>query len=996
MKLKTVPGFYLLLGTLTFTAMAANAQVASSTSHQYNFVYRSWDNQTGLPQNTVYDMARDSAGYLWGATEEGLFRFDGAEFTVVNENNTPGLHSSTFYNVMPTGKDLWASSRNSILRIGKKVEHIIDLRNYIRGGWIESIGTDSKNRLWVGTNLGELFCIEEDSVRTCPNWSPKRAGTIEALNGIREGILIGTSAGLYKMNDPDASPVLIERFAGMQITSFANGNGNDVWLGTAKGLFLMAKDTIQYTEEQGLKESFINSIRWADDGRLWIGFRSAGYQVLDKGKLITPEQTKIAFDGIRSILPLERNLVWLGTNSSGLVQLKPALIEGAPSETNLAGKIILPIYQHSNAEVWVGTAGKGVSRTLNGKTEYFTQANGLTNNLVLAIYGRKNHVYIGTSNGLDRFNISTGNIDRHFTDKDGLQNRGVLCLFNDSRNRLWITTRLGGLQWMDEDEKIHPVPVQVEQGTPNLLGAFEDKDGYIWFGSRGAGALRVDSNGRVQQYHRAQGFPADIVYSFYQDKEGDIWMSTDKGLVVWGEGKFRLFDKTTGLFFNEIYRMLEDPKGYMWLSGNLGLQRVAVSELLAVKHSPESRLRVGVRLFNTLDGMPNSETNGGFFPAGWAMQDGTLWFPTVQGVAIADHARIGAESNVMNIQVQSLRFGDDEFLPSDEIQIPPGVYNLEIRYTNIDFEKSSDIKFHYRLKGFSNEWTQAENRRVAFFSALAPGNYTFEVKAERYGHWSQTATLHFKVLPLFYQATWFKVLAVVVGIAAIALTVYALKRSARRKLREQQNIIKAQINGQEKERQLISTELHDSINQQLTTAKIYLDFAKSNASMQTELIARSEKMVNAVINDIRTLCHSLTPPGLKDIGLKEALDDLLNPYLSVGKLKTHLRYEPGPDELPEDVQFNLFRITQEQLNNIMRHSGATEVWLDFESGDAGILVTIRDNGQGFDLRKVQRGLGFNNIRNRLAIYGGRMEIKTAPGKGCTLVLFIPRDGEEAG
>ncbi|PZR24699.1 MAG: hypothetical protein DI535_21100 [Citrobacter freundii] len=980
--------FFLLLLYISF-AISAEAQVAPANSPAYNFVYRNWDNQSGLPQNTVYDMARDSAGYLWGATEEGLFRFDGAEFTIVNEANTPGLRSNTFYDVMSSGKDLWASSRNTVLRIRQKVEQVIDFRNHVRGGWIESIEKDPKNRLWVGTSTGELLYVEQDSIRVCPSWDVKEAGTIETLNSTRKGMFIGTSGGLFTMTDPVSKPIAIQRFQGVQVTSFAKGQNDEIWLGTAKGLFHIGKDTVQYTEENGLKENFISSMFFAKDGKLWVGLRSAGYQILDNGKFVTPVQTRVAFDGVRAILPIEENLVWLGTNSSGLVQLKPTLIESAPPETNLAGKIILPVYQHPNGEIWVGTAGKGISRSFEGKTDIFTQDNGIASNLVLAVYGRKDHIYIGTSNGLDRYNITAKKIDKHFTDRNGLQNNGILCLFNDSRNRLWITTRLGGLHWMGEDEVIHPLPVSVLQGHPNLLCAFEDRHHNIWLGTRGAGALRVNTRNEVEQFHVNQKFPGDIVYAYFEDKEGDLWMATEKGLVLYSNNAFRLFDKESGLFFNEIYRILEDPKGYVWLSGNLGLQRVALSELLAVKHSSSGRIRLGVRLFNSLDGMPNSETNGGFFPAGWAMQDGTLWFPTVQGIAVADHGLIGAESNALNIQVQSLRFGNHEFLTSETIEIPPGVYNFEVRYTNIDFAKASDIQFHYRLKGLNDEWTQAGNRRVAYFSALAPGEYTFEVKAERYGYWSPTATLQFKVLPYFYQSNWFKLLVIVACMAAVALVVMALRRSAKRNIIEQQNIIKAQINGQEKERQLISTELHDSINQQLTTAKIYLDFAKSNVQMQTELIEKSETMVNAVINDIRTLCHSLTPPGLKDIGLKEALDDLLNPYLTVGKLQTHLRYDLEPDKLPEDLQFNLFRITQEQLNNIMRHSEATEVWLDFESNSTGILVSIRDNGKGFDLKKVQRGLGFNNIKNRLVIYGGKMEIRTAPGKGCTLMLSVP-------
>ncbi|MET0465053.1 MAG: two-component regulator propeller domain-containing protein [Chitinophagaceae bacterium] len=993
MKLKTGSGFLLLFFYLTI-AFSTTAQVASPYQSSYNFVYRNWNNQSGLPQNTVYDVARDSAGYLWGATEEGLFRFDGAEFTIVNEANTPALYSSTFYDILPAGGDLWASSRNAVLRIRRKVEQVIDFRKYVQGGWIEAIEKDQENRLWVGTSTGDLFYVLRDSVYTCPKWNAREAGSIETISSTKNGLFVGTSAGLFKLNGPAAQPVAIPRFSGLQVTSFCKDNNDEIWVGTAKGLFHIGKDTVQYNESNGLKEGFVNAVYSARDGRLWIGLRSAGYQVLDNGKLITPAQERMAHDGVRAILAMEENLVWMGTNSSGLIQLKPTLIESSPPETNLAGKIILPIYQHPNGEIWVGTAGQGVTRSFQGKTATFSQGSGVSSNLVLALYGRNDHVYVGTSNGLDRFNIITQKFDRHYTDKHGLLNNSVYSLFSDSRNRLWISTRLGGLHWMGEDDVIHPFTIPVLQGRPNLLCAFEDRHRNLWFGTRGGGALRVNyDNNSVEQFHLKQQFPADIVYAFFEDKEGDIWMATEKGLVLHSNGKFRIFDKTVGLFFNEVYRILEDSKGFVWMSGNLGLQRIALSELLAVKHSSSSRVRLGVRLFNSMDGMPNSETNGGFFPAGWAMQDGSLWFPTAQGIAIADHGLIGAESNALNIQVQSLRFGNTEFLPTESIEVPPGVYNFEIRYTNIDFAKASDIQFHFRLKGLDDQWTQAGNRRIAYFSALAPGDYTFEVKAERYGYWSQEAVLHFKVLPHFYQATWFKVLVVVICMAAVALVVIWLKRSARRNIREQQKIIKAQINGQEKERQLISTELHDSINQQLTTAKIYLDFAKSNDKMQTELIAKSETMVNDVINDIRSLCHSLTPPGLKDIGLKEALEDLLNPYLSVGKLQTHLRYDLDPDELQEDLEFNLFRITQEQLNNITRHADATEVWFDFASDSTGIHASIRDNGKGFDLKKVQRGLGFNNIRNRLAIYGGKMDIRTAPGKGCTLQLFIPHSSE---
>src|SRR5690606_37542854 len=102
---------------------------------------------------------------------------------------------------------------------------------------------------------------------------------------------------------------------------------------------------------------------------------------------------------------------------------------------------------------------------------------------------------------------------------------------------------------------------------------------------------------------------------------------------------------------------------------------------------------------------------------------------------------IGKESNDLNVLIQSLHYGDHTFYPGiDDIEIPPGVYNFEIRYTSIDFSKASDIQYYFRLKG-TDEWTPTGNKRVVYFSSLESGNYTFEVKAERYGHWSPTAEL---------------------------------------------------------------------------------------------------------------------------------------------------------------------------------------------------------------------------------------------------------------
>ncbi|MCR6722524.1 MAG: sensor histidine kinase [Chitinophagaceae bacterium] len=213
---------------------------------------------------------------------------------------------------------------------------------------------------------------------------------------------------------------------------------------------------------------------------------------------------------------------------------------------------------------------------------------------------------------------------------------------------------------------------------------------------------------------------------------------------------------------------------------------------------------------------------------------------------------------------------------------------------------------------------------------------------------------------------------------------------AQRRLREQNLIIRAHMEGQEKERQVISAELHDSINQQLSTAKIYLDYAKANENERDELIGRSADVVTRAIQEIRALCYSLTPVGLKDMGLEEAVEDLCLSYSSVGKLKTEYHYGLGGISLTEDLQFVIYRVIQEQMNNIARHAEAefVRIEMDYEAGN--IIVLISDDGKGFDLVTVKEGLGFANMRNRLSVYKGKLEVDTAPGQGCRLLVKIPR------
>jgi len=217
------------------------------------------------------------------------------------------------------------------------------------------------------------------------------------------------------------------------------------------------------------------------------------------------------------------------------------------------------------------------------------------------------------------------------------------------------------------------------------------------------------------------------------------------------------------------------------------------------------------------------------------------------------------------------------------------------------------------------------------------------------------------------------------------------KKSLAEKMAHQRQLSQAAIDGQEKERQEIGKELHDNIGQQLTTVKLLLDLAKTSEDNEVaRMITMALKGVGDIINEIRSISRSLVPSTLQDLGLIDSVNDLIDSLRQTQALRIDLDYS-GFDEnaLPENKKLSLFRIIQEQLNNIMKHANAQHVLISLRTTNSQILLKIADDGTGFDLQKIRKGLGLSNIRNRAELFGGSVDIQSFPGKGCEITVHIP-------
>ncbi len=217
---------------------------------------------------------------------------------------------------------------------------------------------------------------------------------------------------------------------------------------------------------------------------------------------------------------------------------------------------------------------------------------------------------------------------------------------------------------------------------------------------------------------------------------------------------------------------------------------------------------------------------------------------------------------------------------------------------------------------------------------------------------------------------------------------------------KQQQLTEVVLGAQERERFELGQELHDNINQILATSKLYLDVAIEEKEPRVELLIKSRKNIALAIEEIRKLSKDLIAPTLHDLGLTQSIKELIRSIQAIGKMKIRLTISGlSEEELMPEQKINIYRIIQEQLNNILKHAQAGTVVIELNKVKEQVRLRLTDDGKGFDPRVRRKGVGISNIISRAELYNGKVEIESAPGKGCQLMVVLNSKivtGEEAG
>ena len=405
-----------------------------------------------------------------------------------------------------------------------------------------------------------------------------------------------------------------------------------------------------------------------------------------------------------------------------------------------------------------------------------------------------------------------------------------------------------------------------------------------------------------------------------------MWIGTHgAGLYRYAAGKFVSITSENGLYDNLAFSLVEDDAGNLWMSGNKGIYRAALAEL--DDFAEGRRTAVNSFAYGSNDGMLSRECNGAN-PAGIKTSTGKLWFPTIRGVAEID-PRIKFETPP-NTKIEQILI-DDKIFPLDQsVTMNPAQDNLEIGFTALSWNRPPQIRFKYQLVGLDKDWVEAGTRRIAYYPHIKAGEYTFRVIADNgEGVWSeQIPNIKVVVLPPFYRTAWFIALCLAAVVLAVRFA-YGYRLAQIEKISAAKTAFTQQlIEYQEEERKRVAIELHDSIGQSLIVIRNRALMALKTPAKTDRLIYQIEEISAAAadsINEVRQISHNLHPYQLEHLGLTTALETMIEAVASTSTIVFEKNIDDLDGVLTKEAEINLYRIVQESVNNILKHSEATRV-----------------------------------------------------------------------
>ncbi len=978
-------------------------------------VARTFTVEDGLPQNSVTKIVQTPDGYLWFSTYRGLVRFDGARFTVFDSGNTPAMNGDS------TVTALHRNQRGR-LAVGMKDGGIL---------WVEKGRVTRANGTHGLPNLPfRLKGESPDGQQQVDALDPRivfaetAAGQfvpVERKTGIRIRSFDEVSV------DTDGSPWYRDEGVWRQIdqakilpllpTSEPANTRVQLVARTATGALWVVADHAAYLWQDHRWQRTVPTPEGVEDctvaaldasGNFWFGTWTQGLWRLDPdnrfhryriGRGARPE-------AVRALFCDSEGSLWIGHEASGLSRLTPRVFQTVDAAAGLAGEIVRSVAQDPAGTLWVATQA-GIESFVPGSkaAPQVRYQLGASWCLQCDSQGR---LWVGTYGG--GIFICQGDQVTTIETNSPVDRRTVRLFFEEPQRKMWIGRDNGLWQVIGDHLVQAALPPEVADSPVRAMAL--DRNSRLWLGLDGGGL--VCREGGVWRRVHIPGSPDSLTVStLLLDSEHSLWIGTaGSGYYRLRHGQFTHLDPEKLGLSRWPSSLTEDAGGYLWIGSGDGIYRVDRAGLNGWMDGRSTDLLP--RRFAREDGLGTAECSANIQPVTCRDDRQRLWFATLKGVSMVDPSRlrpypVPPTTIIEEVSVDGVPTVSNgpagvgpsaDVLDQVEIVIPAGRQRLEIRYSGLSLTAPERVRFRHRLEGVDSNWEMAATRRVAAYHRLSPGRYTFEVMAANHdGVWDQRgARLRFRILPAWWQSWPFRGAISLLLVGACIGTYRTRIRTITRAQLAQEEFSRRLIESQEQERKRLAAELHDSLGQNLLVIKNRAEMALSRPGDSThvsEQIGHVTEMATLALREVRSIAQALRPFQLDAMGLTRAITAMTHGLAGSSPVRFTADIGDLDGLLAPESEIHFYRLLQESLSNIVRHSQAQQAVLTIRRHGRNLRALLQDDGCGFVTdppsggTPAPVGFGLRSMQERANAIGGSITFTSAPGEGTTVVIEVP-------
>ncbi|HEY2083304.1 MAG TPA: triple tyrosine motif-containing protein, partial [Verrucomicrobiae bacterium] len=696
------------------------------------------------------------------------------------------------------------------------------------------------------------------------------------------------------------------------------------------------------------------------------------------------------------------------TDGGGLNLLRSRAMDLMGAKAGLPFESVRSVCQDADGWVWAALQNGLLARGRGGQWKAVTGADGWPGgNATCVAPARGGGVWIGTHDrGLQW--LHDGKC-QEWAESEGL-GPSLRSLIEGTNGDLWIATDLPSRMWLFQAGKLYRI--QLPSGIHAIRALTQGVDGTIWAGTSDGQILRVEGRVATNEVGAQKG-PPYSVRCLHTTPDGSLWIGyAGSGVGRWYNGRYSRISINEGLYDNSVSQMLSDGQGGLWLTGNHGLFRVQLRELIDVAEGRSTHLRSTA--YGRGEGLPSLQPVCENSPTVWSGSGEQLWFATRKGVLTVQPGMIRDNPIPPTVFVKEVRVDDqpvalydsqfplrapvesrlmDLHTSSERLRLSPRHNKIEFGFAALSFNSPENVQFRYRLKGFDTDWIEAGTQRSAKYPRLPANSYQFEVTAcNEAGVWNKTGfILPFIVGPFYWQTWWFRALLVVTftGVV-IALVRYLSFRRLRERMRllEQQAVL-------DQDRARIAKDLHDDLGANMTQMTLVLELALQQRSEPDAVIGTVQDGLVAAREAIKSLDAAVWAVNPANNTLPELvayIGQFTMEFLQQANVRCTLDLPDHPPERPvsAELRHSLFLIVKEALNNVVRHSNASEVRLRIGITPAALDLMIADNGRGMGQKSDDPAAdGLRNMQQRAKELNAEFRIESGPGAGTKISLRYP-------